>query len=207
MNGLERVHFSSSHPKDMHDEVIDALKLPKQVNYLHLALQSGDNKVLTMMNRKYTIEKFESIIKKVRKIKPEIAVGTDIIVGYPGETKKQFENTLKFYKKINFDISYHAMYSERLETAAAKLQDDVVREEKKKRWRRLQTLMEKITFEKNQKYLGRKISVLIDICTKSYCEGNSLEMKRARIYHGHHQPGEIVDAKVTKAMTWMLECR
>ena len=207
IKGIERVHFSSSHPKDMNDEAIDALKLPKQVNYLHLALQSGDDGVLEKMNRKYTIADFEKIIKKVRKVRPNIALGTDIIVGFPGETEKQFENTLKFYKKMRFDISYHARYSERVGTAAAKLEDNVTREEKKKRWRRLQTLMEKITLEKNQIYLNKEISVLIDVCTKDYCEGNSLEMKRTRIYHGKHQPGGIVKAKVTKAMTWLLECR
>jgi tRNA-2-methylthio-N6-dimethylallyladenosine synthase len=207
IKGLKRVHFSSSHPKDMDDEVIDALKLPKQVNYLHLAVQSGDKEVLKKMNRKYTVKEFEAIIKKVRKIKPEIAIGTDIIVGFPGETDKQFENTLKFYKKMRFDISYHARYSERVGTAAAKLEDNVTREEKKKRWRRLQTLMEKITLEKNQIYLNKEISVLIDVCTKDYCEGNSMEMKRARIYRRKHLPGDIVRAKVTKAMTWMLECR
>lgn len=204
---LERVHFSSSHPKDMNDEVISALKLSKQVNYLHLALQSGDNDILRAMNRKYTIEDFERIINKVRKIKPDISLGTDIIVGFPGETKKQFENTLKFYKKMRFDISYHAMYSVRSGTAAAKLKDNVSREEKKRRWRELQTLMEKITLEKNQKYLGQEISVLIDVGNKDYCEGNSLEMKRARIYYGKFKPGDIIKAKVTKAMTWMLECK
>ncbi len=207
IKGLERVHFSSSHPKDMNDQVIHALSLPKQVNYLHLALQSGDNKILQVMNRKYKVEDFEKIIKKVRKIKPDIALGTDIIVGFPGETKKQFENTLKFYKKIKFDISYHAIYSERAGTAAAKLKDNVSREEKKRRWRELQTLMEKITLEKNQKYLGKEISILIDVCKKDYCEGNGLEMKRARIYYGKFRLGDIVKAKVTKAMTWMLECR
>lgn len=207
IKGLERVHFSSSHPKDMNDEVIDALKLPKQVNYLHLALQSGDNDILRAMNRKYTVEDFGKIIKKVRKIKPDIALGTDIIVGFPGETKEQFENTLKFYKKMRFDISYHAMYSERSGTAAAKLKDNVSREEKKRRWRELQSLMEKITLGKNQKYLGKEISVLIDACCVNFCEGNSLEMKRARIYGAKFKFGDIVNARVTRALAWILECK
>ncbi len=204
IENIERVNFMSSHPKDLHDDVIRALALPKMVNYLHLALQSGDNQVLGKMNRKYTIKDFEKLITKVRKVKPEIAIGTDIIVGFAGETRVQFENTLKFYKKIRFDISYNAMFSLRRGTAAAKFDDDVFHEEKKRRWHELQIIMEKITLEINQKYLGKMVSVLIDTKEKDFCDGNSLEMKRVRIKNCQAMPGDIVQVKIKQAREWML---
>jgi tRNA-2-methylthio-N6-dimethylallyladenosine synthase len=160
--GIERVHFTAPHPRDMSDEVIDALTLPKMVNYLHLPVQSGDDKVLQKMNRNYTARDYIKLVEKIRKKKPAIALGTDIIVGFPGETKKQFENTVKLYKKADFDIAYLAIYSPRERTVAAKLVDDVPRQEKKRRRDVLQNLMEKIVFRKNQKYIGKKVSVLVD---------------------------------------------
>src|SRR6056297_293231 len=145
IKGVERLHFTSAHPKDMHDEVIDALTLPKHLNFLHLALQSGANSVLKRMNRQYTIEDYKKIIKKVRSKKPDIALGTDIIVGFCGESEAEFEETVQAYKDIKFDISYTAKYSSREGTMAAKkLTDNVTLPVKKKRWRILQNLMEKI---------------------------------------------------------------
>lgn len=205
INGIERVTFSSAHPKDMQDEVISALALPKQVDYLHFALQSGDDQILKAMNRKYTTAESYQIVRKVRKARPNIALGTDIIVGFPGETRKQFENTLKFYKKVGFDISYNAMYSARQGTRAAELVDDVPKEEKRRRWHELQKVMEKITLKKNQKYVGRTARVLIDTKTKNYCEGNSEEMKRVRIYDPKLKFGDLANVKIKAAKTWLLE--
>jgi len=203
IRGLDRVMFTAAHPKDMTAEVIEALALPKMMNYIHLALQSGDDDVLKKMNRRYTADHYCKIIEKIRKVRPEIALGTDIIEGFPGETRKQFENTLKFYRKVNFDIAYHAMYSPRVGTVAAKMADDVTREEKKRRWHELQTLMMKMTKKINQKYLNKTVEVLVDKKTGQYCEGNSREMKRVR-FAGNAGMGEIVLVKITKAQEWLL---
>jgi len=205
IDGLERIMFTAAHPKDMHEEVIEALALPRMMNYLHLALQSGDNEILDKMNRKYTAEDYLKIIEKVRKIKPEIAIGTDLIVGFPGETREQFENTLNIYKKIRFDIAYPAMYSPRSGTRAAELADDISCEEKKKRWHEVQDLMERTTLEINQKYNGQEVSVLIDTVKDNWCEGNSREMKRVRIYNQNYKVGEIVSVRVREAKMWILE--
>jgi tRNA-2-methylthio-N6-dimethylallyladenosine synthase len=205
ITGLERITFSSAHPKDMHDEVIATFALPKMMNYLHLALQSGDDVVLERMNRKYKASDYLKIIEKLRAVRPEIALGTDFIVGFPGETREQFENTLKIYKKIRFDIAYPAMYSARTGTEAANFADTVSREEKKKRWHEVQDLMEGITFEINQKYKGQTVSVLIDNVEETWCEGNSSEMKRVRIYDQAHKVGEIVRVRVKEAKMWILE--
>ena len=208
VDGVARINFASSHPKDVSDEMIEALKLPKQLNYLHLAVQSGDDSVLANMNRQYTIADFEKLIQKIRLAKPGIAIGTDIIVGFPGETRAQFENTLRLYKRVRFDIAYLARYSPRAGTAAAKLVDDVPREEKKRRWRELQTLMEKIVLKKNQKYIGQTVEVLIDKVGKDFVEGNSREMKRVRVYDEPSlKRGDFVGVKVDAARMWILSGR
>lgn len=203
--GLERVHFTAPHPHDMTSEVIEALILPKMVNYLHLPVQSGDDEVLRKMNRKYTAGDYLKLVKKIKKKKPDIALGTDIIVGFPGETKKQFENTVKLYKKVGFDIAYLAMYSPRAGTAAEKLEDDVPQVEKKRRWNVLQDLMKKITLEKNRKYVGRAVSVLVDEYKEGRCIGNSREMKRVRFLGKKNMVGKIFNVKIKKAYEWILE--
>lgn len=209
IEGVERLHFTSAHPKDMHDEVIDALTLPKHLNFLHLALQSGSDKVLQRMNRRYTVEDYKKIIKKVRSKKPEIALGTDIIVGFCEETAAEFQKTVDIYKEIEFDISYTSKYSNRKGTMAAKnLKDNVSLSEKKKRWRILQNLMEKIAKEKNKKYQDQEISVLFESykADKKYLIGNSREMKHVIIKNvaSDDLVGEIKKVKVLDTSTWVL---
>lgn len=205
ISGIKRIHFTAPHPRDMKDEVIDSLALPKMVNYLHLPLQAGDDKILKKMNRSYTAVDYLKLVKKIRKKKPGIALGTDIIVGFPGETKKAFQNTVELYKKANFDIAYLAVYSPRQGTAAAKMKDDVPRAEKKRRWRVLQDLMEKIVLEKNQKYVGKNVSVLVDKYKDGKCIGNSREMKMVRFPGKKNMVGKILNVKVVKAFEWILE--
>lgn len=202
---IKRIFFTAPHPRDMSNEVIDALALPKMVNYLHLPLQAGDDKILKKMNRSYTAEDYLRLIKKIRKEKPGIALGTDIIVGFPGETKKQFENTLELYKKADFDIAYLAMYSPREGTAAAKFKDDVPRAEKKRRRDVLQNLMEEIVFRKNQKYVGKTVSVLVNDFKNGTCIGNSQEMKMVRFLGKKKMIGKIFNVKIKKAFEWILE--
>jgi tRNA-2-methylthio-N6-dimethylallyladenosine synthase len=204
IDGVERIHYTAPHPKDMTDEVIDALTLPKAVNYLHLPLQSGDDEMLKKMNRKYTTADYYQIIEKVRKVKTDIALGTDLIVGFPGETNEQFENTYNFYQKVGFDISYTAMFSPRQGTPAARLSHQIDQAVKKQRWNKMQALMEQQTLTKNQKYIGQTVSVLVDNCKSGYCEGNSLEMKRVRFDSDQDLTGEIVEVKVDEVMTWLL---
>ena len=205
INGVERIHFTAPHPRDMTDDVIDALTLPKMVNYLHLPLQAGDDKVLKRMNRSYTAADYLKLVAKINKKNPGIALGTDIIVGFPGETKRAFQNTVELYKKAEFDIAYLAIYSPREGTAAAKFRDDVPRHEKKRRRDVLQNLMEKIVLEKNQKYVGKVVSVLVDDYKKGKCVGNSREMKRVRFPGKKNMIGKIFNVKIDKAFEWILE--
>jgi len=165
IDGEFRIHFTAPDPQHFSLEQVKALSLPKQVNFLHIPVQSGDDEILKKMNRHYTSEEYIDLIKKIRKQKPDIAIATDIIVGFCDEGEKEFENTVKMYKECDFDISYNAKYSERSGTTAAKvLSDNVSIEDKKKRWFILQDLMEETTLRKNQKYLDKEVRVLVSNC-------------------------------------------
>ncbi|MBT3419142.1 MAG: tRNA (N6-isopentenyl adenosine(37)-C2)-methylthiotransferase MiaB [Candidatus Magasanikbacteria bacterium] len=205
IEGIKRIHYTAPHPLYMTDEVIDALTLPKQVNFLHLPVQSGNTDMLKKMNRRHDRELFIETIKKIREKKPNIAIGTDIIVGFCGETKEQFNDTVSLYEICDFDISYTAKYSERSGTVAAKaFKDDVTQEEKKKRWWKLQRLMEKIVLKKNQAYLDKEVSVLVDDWHRGWCSGNSSEMKRVQFKGEESLIGSVSRVKVYKAGEWML---
>ncbi|KKQ27074.1 MAG: (Dimethylallyl)adenosine tRNA methylthiotransferase MiaB [Candidatus Magasanikbacteria bacterium GW2011_GWC2_37_14] len=205
IKGLKRIHWTAADPQYFSDQQIQALTLLKQVNFLHLPVQSGNNQILKKMNRKYTRENYLKLVKKIKKVRPEIALGTDFIVGFCAETKKQFLDTVDLYKKCDFDISYHAQYSARSGTVAAKMfKDNVSREEKKRRWQVLQDLMEEITYRKNQKYLGQKNSVLVDNFVDGWCSGNSEEMKLTRFRGVPKMIGTIQPVKIIKTSTWIL---
>jgi len=203
--GIARINYTGAHPMNMTDEVIDALALPKQMNFLHLPVQAGNNEVLRRMNRRYTREQYLEIIRKIRAKRPAIALGTDIIVGFCGETAEQFDDTVSLYREADFDISYNALYSVRSGTQAAKLYaDDVPRPEKKRRWNALQRLMEETVLRKNQAYVGRTVEVLVDQRGNGWCGGNSSEMKLVRFDESDDLRGRIVEVRVEKALEWLL---
>jgi tRNA-2-methylthio-N6-dimethylallyladenosine synthase len=203
---LQRVHWTAPHPNHMTDEVIDALTLPKQINFLHLPVQSGSNEVLRRMNRKYTREKFLEIIQKIKAQRPGMALGTDIIVGFSGETPEQFEETVTLFKIADFDISYHAEYSVRSGTLAAKIyQDDVAPDEKKRRWRVLQKLLEETSLRKNQVLVGQPASVLVTKVEQGIASGNTNEMKLCSFRSDDPGlVGKIVRVKIIFAGEWQL---
>ncbi len=144
LNAEFKLSFMTSHPKDMSDELIETMaKCQKLVKELHLPIQSGDNEILRKMNRHYTVAHYKNLIKKIRRKIPGIKISTDIIVGFPGETKKQFENTIKLCEAVKFDKAFIAKYSPRSGTTAAKLKDNIPISEKKRRWKILDTLINK----------------------------------------------------------------
>ena len=143
IKGLEKILFLTSNPHDLSNDIIRAMKLPKIDRYLHLAVQSGDDKVLRRMNRKYTVKKYIRLIERIRKEIPKIQIGTDIIVGFPGETKEQFENTVELCRKVKFNVAYIAKYSPRQGTAAYKLKDNISYKEKKRRFQVLDKMINK----------------------------------------------------------------
>lgn len=143
VKGLQKIKFLTSNPWDLTDDIIEALKLPKIDKYLHLPVQSGDDKILKKMNRHYTAKQYFDLTNKIKREIPEITIGTDIIVGFPGETEEQFQNTVKLIKKVGFVKAYVAIYSPRPQTAAFKLKDNVPHKEKRRRWLVLDQLINK----------------------------------------------------------------
>lgn len=203
--GLTRLHFTAPHPNHMTPEVITAMTLPAHLNFLHLPVQSGSNEVLKRMYRPYTREQFLDVMKRLKDKIPHLAVGTDIIVGFAGETVEQFEDTVSLYKECDFDISYTAMYSVRSGTKAAELyKDDVTSAEKKRRWLELQALMEQTALRKNQAFIGNTVSVLVDHFAKGICSGNSREMKRVQFKGDDALVGTIQNIKIDRAVEWVL---
>lgn len=228
IEGISRLHFTAPHPLHMTDEVIDTMTLPAHVNYIHLPVQAGDDDVLRRMNRRYTAEQFLEVVDRLKRKIPDLAIGTDIIVGFCGESPEAFEKTIELYEKVRFDISYTARYSTRSGTAAWRaFKDDVSLEEKKRRWEVLQEVQERIVHEKNQAYVGRVVSVLVDrheppkitdemlamprdiqkvlASQPGTCYGNSREMKLTRFAAPKELVGKIVDVKIVKAEMWVLE--
>jgi len=134
--GNFQIKFLTSHPKDISDELIEVISQSKKISQqIHLPVQSGDNQILKKMNRGYTINRYKKLIKKIRRQIPQAKISTDIIVGFPGETKKQFQNTVNLVKEIGFNQAYVSAYSPRANTAAVRLKDDVPADEKKRRKR------------------------------------------------------------------------
>lgn len=133
---IEKVDFISSNPFDFTQDLVEVLKLPKIANYIHIAVQSGSSEMLKAMNRRHTPEEFIDLVKRIKKIRPEIEIGTDLIVGFPGETRRQFMNTVRLVKKVNFAVAFISMYSPRKGTyAQINLKDDIPMKEKK--WRHM----------------------------------------------------------------------
>ena len=143
ISGIKKISFITSNPWDLTDEIIEAMSLPKIDRYFHLPVQSGDDEILRRMNRPYTAGEYIKLVEKIRKKIPDIKIGTDIIVGFPGESEKAFQNTVKLCKKVGFVKAYIAKYSPRPGTAAYKFKDNVLPEEKKRRWRILEELINK----------------------------------------------------------------
>ncbi len=170
------LRFATSHPKDMSDELIETIaNSEKTCEHIHLPAQAGDNDVLKAMNRKYTVEHYLDLIGKLRKKISGVGITTDIIVGFPGETKEQFVNTAKLFEEVKFDMAYIAQYSPRPGTAAAKLRDDVPKQEKKRREEALMKILRKTALGNNKKYIGKTVEVLVEGKSK---DGNWQGMTR-----------------------------
>ncbi len=162
INGILRLWFLTSHPKDIPDELLASFgRLAGLYKHLHLPLQSGSDRILKLMNRKYTLERYFEIINRLRKMTPDIAITSDIIAGFPSETEEDFQKTLSSVKTIGFDDLFVFKYSERPGTAAAKMDDDVPLKEKELRHRTILALQEEISLKQNMRFIGKTDSVFV----------------------------------------------
>ena len=203
------IRFTSPHPKDFSDELIEIMAQGKKITeYLNLPAQSGDNDILKEMNRPYSIEDYKNLVKKIRRAIPNIAISTDIIVGFPRETKEQFQNTLNLFKEIKYDMAYISRYSPRPQTAALKMEDDVSLEEKRERERTLTCLLEKTALEKNKEYVGKIEKVLISKCSKGFCAGKNRSYKTVKIRSAKRNlTGKFAKVEITEALPWGLKAK
>jgi len=208
------IRFTSPHPKDFSDELIETMaKCQKVAPYLNLPVQSGDDEILRRMNRPYKISQYKNLVKKIRAafkkyrkgLEREIAISTDIIVGFPGETKKQFENTVKLFKEIKFDMAYIAKYSPRPQTAAYKLKDDIPRKEKERRYKILTEILKNAALEKNKKFVGETLKVLVEAEQREYLHGKTQNYKTVKFEGPKNLIGQFVKLKIIDALPWGLK--
>ena len=207
------IRFLSSHPKDMSLKLIKTMAACKKVcRQVYLPVQAGDNGILKAMNRKYTVKHYQQLIRTIRRIMPDASITTDLIVGFPGETKKQFSNSVKLFKEIKFDIAYISEYSARPGTAAFKLVDNVSPEEKRKRKNQLDEILRRTALANNKKYLGQIVRVLVENQTKAgEWFGKTATGKDVRIKNNEliitNLIGKFVEVKITEAREFCLAGR
>lgn len=209
IQGIERIRFVSPHPKDFTDDVIEAIRdCDKVCKIIHLPLQSGSTKVLKAMNRKYTKEQYVKLAKKMKEIIPEIVFSTDIIVGFPGETEEDFEDTLDVVKQIHFEQVYMFIYSRRVGTPGDRMENQVPDEIKHKRFDKLKALVESQIQENNQKYIGTVQKVLVEGCSKTNQDiltGRTDSNKVVNFEGSKDLIGNIVELKIVSEHMWYLK--
>ncbi len=201
------IRFLTSHPKDMSEQLIRTVAAsPKCTNFIHLAMQSGNDEILQRMNRKYTSAHFLDLAGMIRARIPDVMLTTDIIVGFPGETEAQFQDTAALMRAARFDIAYINKYSPRSGTASAALPDDVSFAEKKRREKALNAVLRETAQFNNEKYLGREVEVLIESADRGYYFGKTRSFKDIKLAADSVIPvGSLTKAKVTKVTPWALE--
>ena len=201
--GVERIRFTTSHPREFSQRIIDCYaKLPKLVSHLHLPVQSGADRVLMAMKRGYTALEYKSIIRKLRAIRPDLCLSSDFIVGFPGETEADFEQTLKLVKDLAFDFSYVFIYSPRPGTPAANLADDTPHAEKVRRLEALNAVIEARGFEINQAMVGTVQRVLVENVSRKDDAMLAARTANNRVvnFAGHPRLlGQMMDVRITEA--------
>ena len=202
VEGLERIRFMTSHPKDLSDDLINAMaECEKVCKYIHLPVQSGSDRILNLMNRRYTREDYLTLVKKLRAKMPDIAISTDIIVGFPTETDEDFEDTYDLYEKVCFNSAFTFIYSPRINTPAAKMEGQVPEEKTKERMARLIALSEKCSLKANSIYLDKTYPVLVEGISRRDENMVSGRTEHGRMVSFKGSPdliGKTVNVKITK---------
>ena len=209
IDGIERIRFISPHPKDFTDDVIDAIsKCEKVCKLVHLPLQSGNTKVLKEMNRKYTKEQYLNLVDKMKVKIPNLTLSTDIIVGFPGETDEEFEDTLDVVRKVKFEQVYMFIYSRRVGTPGDRMENQIPEEIKHKRFDKLKELVESQIEENNQKYVGTIQKVLVEGESKNNQEllTGRTDSNKVVIFEGDKSLiGQVINLKIVSEHMWYLK--
>lgn len=209
IDGIERIRFMTSHPKDISDDLINSFgKLDKLCDHLHLPIQSGSNKILKRMNRKYTREDYLNIISKVRRALPDITITTDIIVGFPGESDEDFNETIDLVREAKFDSAYTFLYSLREGTPAAEYDEQIDDKIKHERFNKLLDVLHPIGLDLNKKLIGRKLPILVEEVSKNddkILNGRTSSGKLVHFPGDKELIGQIVYVKIIDVKTFTLE--
>lgn len=209
INGIERIRFMTSHPKDLTDDLIRAIKeCDKVCNHVHLPIQSGSNEILKKMNRKYTKEHYLYLIDKLKAEIPDVAITTDIIVGFPGETEEDFLETVDIVKKAQYDSAFTFLYSMREGTKAALMEDQISDEIKHERFDRLLEVLYPIVLERNEQCIGKVYPVLVESASKTSENTLTGRTEHFRLVHFNGNEdllGQIVNVKITNVKTFHME--
>ncbi len=205
IDGIDRVRFTTSHPIEFTDDIIEVYAdTPELVSFLHLPVQSGSDRILNLMKRGHTALEYKSIIRKLRKVRPEIQISSDFIVGFPGETAQDFEDTMNLIAQVNFDMSFSFIYSARPGTPAADIPDDVSEEEKKQRLYVLQQRINNQAAQYSRAMLGTEQRVLVEGPSKKDLMELTGRTETNRIVNFVGTPdmiGKFVDIKITDVFT------
>ena len=209
VEGIKRIRFMTSHPKDMTDKLIETLpKVKKLCKQMHLPFQAGSNRILDKMNRKYTKEQYISLVEKVRKVMPDAVFTTDIIVGFPGETKDDFEETLDVLRTIRFDSVFSFIYSKRVGTPAAEMENQVPEEEKHENFDKLLEVQNQISREINETYQDKIVEVMVEGLSKTNDQMMCGRTSGGKIVNFPKDDalnsGDFIDVTITKISTWSL---
>jgi tRNA-2-methylthio-N6-dimethylallyladenosine synthase len=206
--GIERIRFTTSHPKEMTQRLIDAYgNLPKLVSFLHLPVQAGSDRILMAMKRGYTVLEFKSIVRRLRAVRPDIVLSSDFIVGFPGETEQDFEKTMRLIEDVNFDSSFSFVYSRRPGTPAADLVDDTPPDLKLKRLQRLQALINKQAAVISEAMVGSIQRVVVEGTSRKDASELMARTENNRIVNFPAPArllGQLVDIRITAAMSHTL---
>ncbi|KFA58510.1 tRNA (N6-isopentenyl adenosine(37)-C2)-methylthiotransferase MiaB [Gilliamella sp. wkB18] len=201
IDGIDRIRFTTSHPIEFTDDIIDVYRdTPELVNFLHLPVQSGSDRVLNLMKRTHTALEYKSIIRKLRKVRPDIQISSDFIVGFPGETQEDFEQTMKLIADVNFDLSYSFVYSARPGTPAAEMEDNVSEDEKKQRLYILQERINQQAMQFSRRMLNTIQRILVEGPSKKDLMELTGRTENNRIvnFEGHPDMiGKFVDVEIT----------
>lgn len=206
--GIERIKFVTSHPWDFNKNMINIIKKYNNIlPYIHLPIQSGSNRILKLMGRRYTKESYLELVDELKTNIPNISLTTDIIVGFPNESDDDFEKTLDVVNYCKYDLAYTFIYSPRVGTPASRIEDNVSLETKKERLQRLNELINKYAKESNDKLLNRVVSVLVDgeSDKKGFLSGYSNTNKLVNFKADNNYIGKIVNVKIIDSKTWSLD--
>ena len=205
---IPRVRFVTSHPWDFSDDMLEVISTYKNIMpYIHLPLQSGSTSILKKMGRRYTKEEYKTLFYKIKEMIPNVAITTDIIVGFPGETDEDFEDTIELAEELKYDLAYTFIYSPREGTPASIMEDGISIEVKKERLSRLNEIINKYANFNNQKYLDKIVPVLIEGKSDKDDKymGYTDTMKLVNVDCSDEYLGKIVDVKITNVKTWSLD--